>query len=172
MGGVKNHLLHWVENPSTVIVVQTTKYSTYKKESFMAIYNIFTIHSSSIELIDKDDAQSRFHFSLPEGYNFDSLSKELYSCYKYKYERKIPRGKKTDYTYRSYADFSSTLGYALKIHPHQVSQAIDAYNECSVPMQVEIIFSIIDMVNRIDSSFVSAQDDNKAQEVIDALDAL
>lgn len=154
------------------MVIQITKHTTYKKESFMTIYNIFTIHSSSIELIDNNDAQSRFHFSLPEGYNFDSLSKELYSCYKYKYERKIPRGKKPDYTYRSYADFSSTLGYALKIHPHQVSQAIDAYNNCSVPMQVEIIFSIIDMVNRFDSSFVSAQDDDRAQEVIDILDDL
>lgn len=138
----------------------------------MAIYNIFTINSSSIELIDKDDAQSRFHFSLPEGYNFDSLSKELYSCYKYKYERKIPRGKKPDYTYRRYSDFSATLGYALKIYPQQVSQAIDAYNNCSVNMQVEIIFSIVDMVNRLDSSFVAAQDDEKAQEAIDTLDAL
>lgn len=138
----------------------------------MTIYTIFTIHSSSIELIDNNDARERIYFSLPEGYNFDSLSKELYSCYSYKYGRKLPRGKREEYTYRSYADFSSTLGYALKIHPQQVSQAIDAYNQCSVPMQVEIIFSIIDMVNRFDSSFVSAQDDNKAQEVIDVLDAL
>ena len=138
----------------------------------MAIYNIFTIHSSSIELVDSNDARERIYFYLPEGYNFDSLIKEMYSCYKYKYEKKLPRGKKPDYTYRSYADFSSTLGYALKIHPQQVSQAIDAYNNCSVPMQVEIIFSIVDMINRFDSSFVSAQDDDKAQEVIDALDAL
>lgn len=138
----------------------------------MAIYNIFTIHSSSIELIDNNNARERIYFYLPEGYNFDSLSKEMYSCYKYKYGKKLPRGKKPDYTYRSYADFSSTLGYALKIHPQQVSQAIDAYNECSVPMQVEIIFSIVDMVIRSHSSFVVSQDDDRAQEVIDTLDAL
>ena len=39
-------------------------------------------------------------------------------------------------------------------------------------MQIEIIFSLVDMVSRLDSSFVAAQDDDRAQEVIDALDAL
>lgn len=138
----------------------------------MPIYSIFNIFSSSIELIDKDDAQSRFHFSLPEGYNFDSLSKELHSCYSYKYGRKLPRGKREEYTYRNYADFSSVLGMALKIYPQQVSQSIKAYNHCSIPMQVEIIFSIVDMVNRYLSDFVAVQEDKKAQEVIDVLDAL
>lgn len=138
----------------------------------MSNYTIFTIHSSSIELIGDNDPLGRFHFTLPEGYNFDSLSKELCACYKYKYGKKIPRGKRHDYTYRRYSDFSSTLGVALKIHPQQVSRAIDAYNNCSVPMQVEIIFSIVDMVNRFDSSFVAVQDDDKAQEIVDILDAL
>ncbi len=138
----------------------------------MSNYTIFTIHSSSIEIIDKDYALGRFHFTLPEGYNFDTLSKELYSCYKYKYGKKIPRGKIPDYTFRRYSEFAATLSYALKIYPQQVSSAIDAYNQCSVNMQIEIIFSIVDMVNRIDASFVSAQDDDKAQEVVDVLDAL
>ena len=53
-----------------------------------------------------------------------------------------------------------------------MSQAIDAYNHCSVRMQVEIIFSIVDMVHRSLSSFVAVQDDDKAQEVVDVLDAL
>ena len=139
----------------------------------MSNYTIFTIHSSSIELIgDNNDPLGRFHFTLPDGYNFDTLSKELYSCYKYKYGKKIPRGKRHDYTFNRYSDFSSILGVALKIHPQQVSRAIDAYNNCSVTMQVEIIFSIVDMVNRFDSSFVAAQDDDKAQEIVDILDAL
>lgn len=138
----------------------------------MAIYNIFTIHSSSIELIDNNDARERIYFFLPGGYNFDSLNKELHSCYSYKYGRKLPRGKREEYTYRNYADFSSVLGMALKIYPQQVSQAIKAYNHCSTPMQVEIIFSLVDMVNRYLSDFVAVQDDEKAQEVIDALDAL
>ena len=139
----------------------------------MSNYTIFTIHSSSIELIgDNNDPLGRFHFTLPEGYNFDTLSKELCSCYKYKYGEKIPRGVKPDYTFNKYSDFSSILGVALSIYPQEVSRAIDAYNNCSVRMQVEIIFSIVDMVHRYHSSFVAVQDDNKAQEVIDILDAL
>ena len=138
----------------------------------MSIYSIFTIHSSSIELTDKGNPLGRFHFTLPEGYNFDSLSKELHSCYRYKYGKKIPRGTKPDYTFSRYSDFSTVLGFALKTHPQQVSQAIDAYNQCSVHMQVDIIFSIVDMVNRFSSSFVTVQDDDKAQEAVNVLDSL
>lgn len=138
----------------------------------MSNYSIFTIHSSSIELIDNGNPLGRFHFTLPEGYNFDTLSKELHDCYKYKYGKKIPRGTKPDYTFSRYSDFSTVLGFTLKTHPQQVSQAIDAYNYCSVRMQVEIIFSIVDMINRFQSSFVAVQDDDKAQEVVDVLNAL
>ena len=138
----------------------------------MSNYSILTIYSSSIELIDEDDPLGNFHFTIPEGYNFDSLSKELCSCYKYKYGKKIPRGVKPDYTYSRYSDFSSVLGLALKTYPQQVSKAIDAYNQCSIRMQVEIIFSIVDMVRRFQSSFVAVQNDDKAQEAVDVLDAL
>lgn len=88
------------------------------------------------------------------------------------YGKRIPKDEKQDYTFESFVDFSSILKVALEIYPQQVSKAIDAYNNCSVPMQVEIIFSIVDMVHRFHCGFDVVQDDEKAQDAIDALDVL
>lgn len=84
------------------------------------------------------------------------MNKKLRSCYKHKYGKKLPKEKKKAYTFKDYVDFSSVLRVALEIEPQQASQAIETYNNCSVDMQVEIIFSLVDMVNRFDSSFAAA----------------
>lgn len=122
----------------------------------MATYTVFTIFSSFIDLANKDKIHERIRFSLPKGYSFRSLNKKLRSCYKYKYGKKLPKDKKKAYTFKDYVDLSSVLRVALEIEPQQVSQAIETYNNCSVDKQVEIIFSIVDMVDKFYSSFVAA----------------
>lgn len=42
------------------------------------------------------------------------------------------------------------------VEPQQVSQAIETYNQSSVDTQVEIIFSLADMVDRFNFSFAAA----------------
>lgn len=138
----------------------------------MTTYIVFGIYSSFIDLAHEDNVQERTRFYLPEGYSFRSLNKKLRSCYKHKYGKRIPKDEKQDYTYQSFVDLSSILKVALEVYPQQVSQAIETYNHCSTPMKVEIIFSIVDMVHRFHCGFDVAQDDEKAQEVINALDAL
>lgn len=138
----------------------------------MTTYVAFNIFSSFIDLAHKDNTEERTRFYLPQGYNFRSLNRKLRSCYKKKYGKKLSREVKKDYTFKDFVDFSSILKVALEIYPQQVSKAIDAYNECSVPMQVEIIFSIVDMVHRFHCGFDVVQDDEKAQDAIDALDTL
>lgn len=122
----------------------------------MATYTVFTIFSSFIDLANEDKTHERIRFSIPKGYNFRSLNKKLRSCYKHKYEKKLPKEKKKDYTFKDYVDFSSVLRVALEIEPQQVSQAIETYNQSSVDKKIEIIFSLADMVDRFNSSFIAA----------------
>lgn len=138
----------------------------------MTTYVVFNIYSPFIDLAHEDNVEERTRFYLPKGYSFRSLNRKLRSCYKKKYGKRIPKDEKKDYTFESFVDFSRVLKMALETHPQQVSQAIDTYNHCSVPMQVEIIFSIVDMVHRFHCGFDVVQDDEKAQDAIDALDVL
>lgn len=132
------------------------KHTTYKKASFMATYTVFTIFSSFIDLANEDKIHERIRFSLPKGCSFRSLNKKLRSCYKHKYGMKLPKEKKKYYTFKNYVDLSSILRVALVVEPQQVSQAIETYNQSSVDKKIEIIFSIVDMVDRFDSSFAAA----------------
>jgi len=143
-----------------------------KKASFMTTYIVFNIYSPFIDLAHEDDIEKRIRFCLPKGGSFRSLNRKLRSCYKHKYGKRIPKDEKQDYTFKSFVDFSRVLKMALETHPQQVSRAIDTYNHCSVTMQVEIIFSIVDMVHRFYCDFDVVQDDEKVQEVIDTLDTL
>ena len=138
----------------------------------MTTYIVFNIYSPFIDLAHEDNIEERTRFYLPKGYSFRSLNRKLRSCYKKKYGKRIPKDEKKDYTFESFVDFLPVLRCALEVYPQQVSQAIDTYNNCSVPMQVEIIFSIVDMVHRFHCGFDVVQDDEKARESIDVLDAL
>lgn len=138
----------------------------------MTTYIVFNIYSPFIDLAHEDDIEKRIRFCLPKGGSFRSLNRKLRSCYKHKYGKRIPKDEKQDYTFKSFVDFSRVLKMALETHPQQVSRAIDTYNHCSVTMQVEIIFSIVDMVHRFYCDFDVVQDDEKVQEVIDTLDTL
>ena len=138
----------------------------------MATYIAYNIFAQFIDLANKDNTEERTRFYLPQGYNFRSLNRKLRSCYKHKYGKKLPKEVKKDYTFKNFVDFFPVLRCALEVYPQQVSQAIDTYNNCSVPMQVEIIFSIVDMVHRFHCGFDVVQDDEKAQDAIDALDTL
>lgn len=123
----------------------------------MATYTLFTIFSSFIDLANEDKIHERIRFSIPKGYSFRSLNRKLRSCYKHKYGKKLPKEKKKKYyTFKDYVDLSSVLRVALEVEPQQVSQAIETYNNCSVDKQVEIIFSLVDMVDKFDSSFIAA----------------
>lgn len=138
----------------------------------MTTYIAYNIFAQFIDLAHEDNTAERIRFYLPEGYSFRSLNRELRSCYKHKYGKRIPKEEKQAYTFKNFVDLFPVLRCALEVYPQQVSQAIDTYNNCSSPIQVEIIFSIVDMVHRFRSGFVEVQDDEKAQEVIDVLDAL
>ena len=83
------------------------------------------------------------------------MNKKLRSCYKNKYGEKIPKEKKKYYTFKNYVDLSSILRVALVVEPQQVSQAIETYNQSYVDTQVEIIFSLADMVARFNFSFIA-----------------
>lgn len=123
----------------------------------MTTYIAYNIFAQFIDLANKDNTEERTRFYLPQGYNFRSLNRKLRSYYKHKYGKKLPKEKKKKYyTFKDYVDLSSVLRVALEVEPQQVSQAIETYNNCSVDMQVEIIFSLVDMVNRFDSSFAAA----------------
>lgn len=132
------------------------KHTTYKKASFMTTYIAYNIFAQFIDLAHEDNTEERIRFSLPKGYSFRSLNKKLRSCYKHKYGKKLPKDKKKAYTFKDYVDFFPVLRCALEVYPQQVSQAIETYNQSSVDMQVEIIFSIVDMVDRFESSFVAS----------------
>jgi len=118
----------------------------------MTYYIAYNIFSQFIDLAHEDNTAERTRFYLPEGKSFRSLNRELRSCYKKKYGRKLSREEKKYYTFKNFVDFFPVLRCALEVYPQQVSQAIDTYNNCSVPMQVEIIFSIVDMVHRFNHS--------------------
>jgi len=138
----------------------------------MTTYIAYNIFAQFIDLAHEDNTEERIRFYLPEGYSFRSLNRELRSCYKKKYGKKLSREEKKYYTFKNFVDFFPVLRCALEVYPQQVSQAIDTYNNCSVPMQVEIIFSIVDMVHRFHCGFDVVQDDEKARGSIDVLDAL
>lgn len=121
----------------------------------MATYTVFTVFSSFIDLANEDKIHERIRFSLPKGCSFRSLNKKLRSCYKNKYGEKIPKEKKKYYTFKNYVDLSSILRVALVVEPQQVSQAIETYNQSYVDTQVEIIFSLADMVDRFNFSFIA-----------------
>lgn len=138
----------------------------------MTTYVVFNIYYPFIDLAHEDNVEERTRFYLPKGYSFRSLNRKLRSCYKKKHGKRLPKEVKKDYTFKDFVDFFPVLRCALEVYPQQVSQAIDTYNNCSVAMQVEIIFSIVDMVHRFHFGFDVVQDDEKAQDAIDALDVL
>lgn len=128
----------------------------------MTTYIAYNIFDQFIDIANKDNTEERTRFYLPKGYNFRSLNKKLRSCYKSKYGKRIPKEVKKDYTFKNFVDFFPVLRCALEVYPQQASQAIDTYNNCSVAMQVEIIFSIVDMVHRFNTHVASAHNDDKA----------
>ena len=138
----------------------------------MTTYIAYNIFAQFIDLANKDNTEERTRFYLPQGYNFRSLNRKLRSCYKHKYGKKLPKEVKKDYTFKNFVDFFPVLRCALEVYPQQVSQAIDTYNNCSVAMQVEIIFSIVDTVHRFNIHVASAHNDEEAQQAIDTLDTL
>lgn len=131
----------------------------------MTTYIAYNIFAQFIDLAHEDNTAERIRFYLPEGYNFRSLNRKLRSCYKHKYGKRIPKEVKKDYTFKDFVDFFPVLRCALEVYPQQVSQAIDTYNNCSVAMQVEIIFSIVDTVHRFNSDFAVIQEDDKEQKI-------
>lgn len=138
----------------------------------MTTYIAYNIFAQFIDLAHEDNTDERTRFYLPQGYNFRSLNRGLRSCYKNKYGNRIPKEEKKDYTFKNFVDFFPVLRCALEVYPQKVSQAIDTYNNCSAPMQVEIIFSIVDMVHRFNNCVASAHNDEEAQKAINTLSVL
>lgn len=129
----------------------------------MTTYIAYNIFDQFIDLAHKDNTEERTRFYLPQGYNFRSLNRKLRFCYKHKYGKKLPKEVKKDYTFKDFVDFSLFYAVRWRFTPSRYPRLLDTYNNCSVAIQVEIIFSIVDMVHRFHCGFDVVQDDEKAQ---------
>lgn len=101
--------------------------------------------------------------------DFDDLYNYFYSLYYERYKANPSNLEWEMYQISSLGDIASIVEEASRIDAETVWEMVKIFNNCSIDMQVEILFSCADVVARHKKS---SEENTLARKLIDKLDAV
>ena len=106
--------------------------------------------------------------SLPEGMDFDTFQSKISTIFLQNHCAKVEdRCKVHLYRCESYKELGEYFSQALSIAPDDVAELISIYNNCSDSTQVEILFTVIHLVNKDIHNY-----DSEALSIVEKLNNL